>query len=252
MENDKSKRSRIGFVRHVAWPSLDKQKEDLQNQECSKIYDNWNMIKPVFDKFDKNTNPILRTGDTLFLYDLWILGTTEKVMYERLDLLYKADINVQIAKEDVDKVFPIKYTKGMYRGLRRAKRNFSYKQTLAAHKARASQPRVLKMDEVKFQKVFSGWLAKVNGSSNERIVDICKRLGIDTRAFYSYLDRYIVQLANKEWEYPVKIPKNIWNSVLTLRKIAYSKEMGRYATLKDIEKNRIMIKEAKKRLKNKN
>lgn len=207
---NESNRSRIGYISKTARVSVETQERRLEIEEVSRIYYTWAEIE----------SNALRQGDTLFVYDLDILGNSRRNMDQRIAWLMNKGISIQLSSGRVAKLPPFKYQYPVHLAHTRAKSFLRRSQTSKGRKTK--QKKGLKIKQPLSDRIWLSFYEKQRGElSHETMYMIAKRLGTDTGTYYKYLNRILLAIAKGEVKPPKDFPESLTNKVRRLRGIVF-------------------------------
>ncbi len=220
MNNEENKRRpgdgpRVyGFYRSVQTPTILKQLEKLNYQQCSHIYDNWAEFTRSFP----------REGDVFYIYDLFVLHSNLKGVQKRVKFLMNKGINIQLTRPDIAPLPPLRYAKPTHAAWARVRAKADKKKTSAANEANRKRSYPTLNDELRFQKIFTDFLKYTLGENMGTMKERCAKLGEEIPSYYIYLDRYLENMQNGIWKYPAKIHEHVLSEMLSKRTIEKDKD----------------------------
>lgn len=211
----------IGYINPMSAISVATQEKRLELHEVSRVYYKWSDIE----------SNAVREKDTLFVYDLNILGATRKIMSQRIEYLMQRRITIQLSTGN-QKVSQLPDWEGQYATHMahvRANSFFRKDQGKTARSKRGGKSPKIKQP-LSDRILVSYYLKQKGELGHESVKDTAKRLGTDTAAYYKYLDRFLIAIANGEASSPQEFSEPLTTKVRRLRKIVYKR--GKWIKLK--------------------
>lgn len=221
---NRENRNVIGYVNTQCDITQGTQEERLRFHEVSRIYYKWTDIE----------SHSTREGDILFVYDLRMLGNTRKIMGQRIGYLMQKGITIQLStgNQRVIQLPDLVAQKATHLAHVRANSFYRKGQSKKARSKRGGKKP--KIRQPLSDRILVSYYQKQRGElSDETVRDTVKRLGTDTAAYYKYLDRFLVAIANGYATPPQNFPESLIKKVHRLRGI--EKRGSKYIDVKKLK-----------------
>ena len=217
----KGNSKRIGLITNFSERPVEAtQLKRLELEEMDKVLYKWEHV---------SKEGLLRNGDTLFIYDLPILGRTRKIMIQRIQWLIGKGVNIQLTSGRVEKLLPLEHQKSAHLAHIRAIGFYTRNQTKKASNTPRKQ--TLKIPQPLSDRILRSFYRKQIGElSHETVQDTYRRLKTDLGSYYKYLDRFLLAIVNREVDMPEEYPEAVFEKILRIRDIKEVK--GKFVKLK--------------------
>lgn len=209
---NRENRNVIGYVNTQCDITQGTQEERLRFHEVSRIYYKWTDIE----------SHSTREGDILFVYDLRMLGSSRKIMGQRIEYLMHKGITIQLStgNQRVIQLPDLEEQKATHLAHVRANSFFRKAQTKTASSKRGGKKPKIK--QPLSDRILISYYKKQSGElSDETVKQTAERLKTDTAAYYKYLNRYLLAIAKEEVEPPQVFPESLTKKVRNLRGIVF-------------------------------
>ncbi len=229
MSNNKDireNRNIIGYVNPKSTISIPTQEKRLEFYEVSRIYYKWSDIE----------SNAVREEDILFVYDLNILGSTRKIMSQRIAYLMNKRITIKLStgNHKVMQLPDLENQIAVHMAHVRANAFFRKDQSKNARSKRGGKKPKIK--QPLSDRILISYYKKQSGElSDETVKQTAERLKTDTAAYYKYLNRYLLAIAKEEVDPPQDFPESLTKKVRNLRGIVF--RSGKWIDTKLKKKN---------------